>query len=52
MKDPTDIYDVPEDQRLDVDEGPDADASDGGLDIEDLDEFRRFPGEVLEGDLG
>lgn len=48
--DPIDIGDlaeVPEHERLDVDEGPDANAADGGVD-DDLDDVYADPGEVVE----
>lgn len=48
MSDPTDIYDVPEDQRLDTDEGEGANALDGGPD-DDLADVYADPGDVWEG---
>lgn len=46
-----DIAAVPDDQQLDVDEGPGADASEGGAD-DDLDDVYANPGEVVELDGG
>lgn len=48
-----DLHEVPEDERLDVDEGEGANALDGGDDTEDLDLYRtELRGEVIEFDLG
>ncbi len=41
------LAEVPEDQRLDVDEGPDAHATEGGLD-DDLDDLYDDPGDVVD----
>lgn len=46
-----DIAEVPEDQRLDVDEGPGANAAEGGPD-DDLADLYANPGEVVELDGG
>lgn len=45
-----DLAEVPEDQRLDVDEGEGSDATEGGLD-DDLSDIYADPGEVVEEDL-
>lgn len=46
-----DIAAVPPDQRLDVDEGPGTDATEGGAD-HDLDDIYADPGEVVHLDDG
>lgn len=51
--DPIDLHEVPEQERLDVDEGPGANALDGGDDTDDLDLYRtELRGDVVEFDLG
>lgn len=48
-----DLFEVPEDERLDVDEGEGSIALDGGDDTEDLDLYRKeLRGDVVEFDLG
>jgi hypothetical protein len=42
------VAEVPEDQRLDVDEGPDSDAIEGGDDTDELDEIYANPGEFVD----
>ncbi len=50
MTDPTDIYDVPEDERLDTDEGEGANALEGGAD-DDLNDIYANP-DIAQGAEG
>lgn len=48
-----DLFEVPESERLDVDEGEGSNALDGGDDSDDLDLYRNeLRGDVVEFDLG
>lgn len=45
MDDPADLFEVPEDERLDADEGEGANALEGGPD-DDLEDVYENPGQV------